>query len=104
MPHWKTHGDIRRELLRRIPRVENVETGRNRHNAWCCGAGAGVKSAFSTLALFASLERLKEAREVAPTLVSACPFCKRNFNDANEEYGMGLEIMDLVELVDLAMS
>jgi len=29
-----------------------------------------------------------------------CPFCRTNLNDANKEFNMGFEIIDLIELID----
>ena len=93
-----------RELLASIPGLEIVEMPRNRHNAWCCGAGAGVKSSFKELASFASTERLQEAMDTgAEILSSACPFCYRNLSDAKEENKMNIQIMDLMELVNMSM-
>ncbi len=74
---------------------------RNRANAWCCGAGAGVKSQFKEWAIEIAAERIKEARSTgAALIVSACPFCERNFKDAgatNKE--AALPIKDVIELV-----
>ncbi|MHA1580483.1 MAG: (Fe-S)-binding protein [Candidatus Freyarchaeota archaeon] len=93
-----------RELLRSIPGIELVEMPRNRHNAWCCGAGGGVKSSFKELASFAATERLREALETgAEVLSSACPFCYRNLSDAKEESKMNIQILDLMELVQMSM-
>lgn len=58
-----------REVIGRIPGLELVEMVRNRRNAWCCGAGAGVKSAFKDLALFTATERIKEAREAGASVL-----------------------------------
>ncbi|MEM2146571.1 MAG: (Fe-S)-binding protein, partial [Candidatus Jordarchaeaceae archaeon] len=75
-----------RELLRSIPNLELVEMPRNRHNAWCCGAGGGVKSSFKEMASFAALERLREAIATeAEIITSACPFCYKNLSDAKEK-------------------
>jgi heterodisulfide reductase subunit D len=93
-----------RELLQSIPGLELVEMPRNRHNAWCCGAGGGVKSSFKELASFAATERLREAVATgAEILSSACPFCYRNLNDAKEENNMDIQIVDLMELVNMSM-
>jgi Fe-S oxidoreductase len=72
---------------------------REREQAWCCGAGGGVKSAFDDFALWSATKRLKEAKEAgAEALVSACPFCKRNLKEAAEKEE--IEVYDVVELVN----
>jgi len=89
-----------RQMLGVLP-VEFVEMHPNEKNAWCCGAGGGVKSSFPELAQATAAIRLGHARAVnADILVSACPFCKRNLSDANQ--GQVAKVLDIVELVDLA--
>ncbi|MHA1593269.1 MAG: (Fe-S)-binding protein [Candidatus Baldrarchaeia archaeon] len=88
-----------REVIKKIPGLELSEMVRNRRNAWCCGAGAGVKSAFKDLALFAATERLKEAKETgASVLLTACPFCERNLRDAAEAGNFDIKILDVVQV------
>lgn len=90
-----------REVIKQIPGIELVEMERNRNNAWCCGAGGGVKIGFPDWASEISKERLEEAKETGATiLTSMCPFCKTNLSDANEKYNMGFEVLDLIEILD----
>ncbi len=91
-----------REVLKKIPGIELVEMPRNRHNAWCCGSGGGVRSAFKELSEYAGNERIEEAISTgADTLVSCCPFCLNHFKSIvkNKE----IEVMDLSELVRKAI-
>ena len=86
-----------RAVLNEVADIKTMK--REKEQAWCCGSGGGVKSAFDDFALWSATERLKEAKEAgAEALVSACPFCKRNLKEAaeNEE----LEVYDVVELVN----
>jgi Fe-S oxidoreductase len=77
---------------------------RNRDNAWCCGAGSGVKEANPELALWTAGERIKEALATGATaLVSSCPWCERNFKDAATKYGLPVEVLDIAELVAKAI-
>jgi heterodisulfide reductase subunit D len=70
-----------REVLKNIPGIELIEMPRNRQNAWCCGSGGGVRSAFKDLSSFAGNERIEEAKEIkAEAIVSCCPFCLNQFN------------------------
>ena len=93
--------DEPREVYKAIPGIEFKEMRRIRENAWCCGAGGGVKIGYPDWALEISKERVEEAKETgAEVLSSTCPFCRTNLTDANREYDMGLEVLDLVEILD----
>lgn len=92
--------DEPRKVLDSIPGIKFIEMGRIRDNAWCCGAGAGVKSEFKEWAVEISEERIKEAEETgAKYLVSTCPFCERNLRDAAEKMNSDIEVIDLCQLV-----
>jgi Fe-S oxidoreductase len=96
--------DAPRRVLAALPGVELVEMERNRENAWCCGAGAGVSQSDPDLALWTANERLKEARATgAAALVTVCPWCERNFKDAAKEYGQEIPIYDIAELARMAL-
>ncbi len=96
--------DSPRELLARIPGLALVEMERNRENAWCCGAGAGVSQADPDLALWAAGERLQEAMKTGATaIVTSCPWCEKNFLDAARHYHLDIEILDVAQLVALAV-
>ena len=87
-----------REVLKKIPGLELLEMNRNKHNAWCCGSGGGVRSAFKDLSTFAANERIEEAKETtAEAIVSCCPFCLNQFkaNIKNNE----IQALDLSEIV-----
>jgi heterodisulfide reductase subunit D len=91
--------DEPREVLAAIPGLELVEMKRTREFAYCCGAGGGVKSAYPEWALDTAMERVREAMETgAEVLITACPFCERNFRDAVDHMGVKMEVVDLVEL------
>ena len=77
--------DAPRRILEAIPGIELVEMPRNRQNAFCCGAGAGVMSGFPDFARTVASERTREAAGTgAAALVTACPFCEQNLG---ERYG-----------------
>ena len=93
-----------RSVLKSLPGIELVEMERNRENAWCCGAGAGVSQANVDLALWTANERLKEAVSTGATaLVTACPWCERNFKDAVQAFEEKIEIYDIAEIVHKAL-
>jgi Fe-S oxidoreductase len=63
--------------------VELVEMERCREAAWCCGAGGGVREAYPEFSAWTASERVEEARATgADAIVTACPWCERNFLDA----------------------
>ncbi len=93
-----------REILKAIPGVELVEMERNRVFSWCCGAGAGVWEAYEDFANFTASDRIEEAKSTgANALVTACPWCERNFKDTLQTTKQDIEIYDIMELVNLAM-
>lgn len=93
-----------RDVIRAIPGVELVEMERTKEYAWCCGAGGGVKDAYPDFATWTASERIEEAKATgAEALITACPWCKRNFLDAIEENGDRLKVYDVAELVEQAI-
>nr|MDO8084909.1 heterodisulfide reductase-related iron-sulfur binding cluster [Candidatus Sigynarchaeum springense] len=89
-----------RDVIRQVPGLKLVEMERNQGYAYCCGAGGGVKSAFPDFALFTSKNRVKEAKRTgAEILVSACPFCATNLQDAIREEGNTLQYHDISEIL-----
>jgi len=96
--------DPPRNILQSIPGLEFEEMERIREYAYCCGAGGGAKEAYPDFALMAAQERLEEAKSTgADALVTACPWCERNFKDAVQETGEKIEVYDIVEIVLKAM-
>jgi len=92
--------DPPRNVIKSLPGVELVEMYRTREYAWCCGAGGGVIDSYPDFAGWTAAERLKEAEAVgAEAIVSACPWCKRNFLDAAGRSGNDLKVLDIIELV-----
>ncbi|GAH00799.1 unnamed protein product, partial [marine sediment metagenome] len=93
--------EIPREVYKKIPGINFVEMKRNRENAYCCGAGGGVKIGYPDWSVEISKERLEEAKETGATVVSStCPFCRTNLSDANDKFNMGFEVIDLIEILD----
>jgi heterodisulfide reductase subunit D len=91
-----------REVLQKIPGIELVEMNRNKHNAWCCGSGGGVRSAFKDLSMLAATERIEEAKETtAEAVVSCCPFCLNQFKTNIKDNE--IQALDLSELVKKAL-
>ncbi len=96
-----------REVIEKSAKL--VEMERNRKRSRCCGAGAGVKSAFPELAVEVASRRIKDACDTeAEILATSCSFCILNLETALIRYkkdqdGSILRVMDLTELVLMGM-
>jgi Fe-S oxidoreductase len=95
--------DAPREVLDAIPGLRRVEMRRSRDRSFCCGGGG--------LALFyepkedqrMGVKRVQMAAEAgANVIVTACPFCMVNMEDAIKVAGMEgkMTAIDLTELVE----
>jgi Fe-S oxidoreductase len=93
--------DAPRNIIKAIPGVELVEMVRIRENAWCCGAGGGVKEFDPSFARWTAEQRIEEALTTgADALVSACPWCEATLSEAAAGR---IEVLDLAELVASSM-
>ncbi len=96
--------DAPRNIIQSIPGVELVEMYRIKEYAWCCGAGGGAKEGYPDFNAATARFRVEEAKTTgAAALVTACPWCERNFVDAINQNGDNLKVLDLVELVQQAI-
>jgi heterodisulfide reductase subunit D len=92
-----------RRILSQIS--EFIEMKTIKENAKCCGAGGGVKKGFPQLALDVAKTRIKEAEDTgAEYLVSICPFCYRNLNDAIQSLNSQIKMVDLIELISFSLN
>jgi len=92
-----------RNVLLSIPGLKLVEMPHNRENSQCCGAGGGVKAAFSDVASNIGVSRIEEAATTkADLLVTSCPFCCLNFDEAGRQTQL-LPVSDLTEIVAEAL-
>ncbi len=89
-----------RKLLKKL-QMSLKELPRTLKDSFCCGAGSGVRAAYSDFAKWVAKTRLEEVQELNPTiLASACPFCKSNFLEALKEMsGASFKILDISELL-----
>jgi Fe-S oxidoreductase len=96
--------DAPRDIIKSIPGVELIEMERIKENAWCCGAGGGVKEAYPDFNTWTAQERIEEAKSTgAEALVTACGWCERNFIDVINNDGGKMKVFDIVELVQQAI-
>ncbi len=95
--------DDPRNVLDAIPGLKRVEMSRSRDRSFCCGGGG--------LMLFyepkederMGVQRVRMAAEAgANVIVTACPFCMANIEDAIKVAGLEgkMTAIDLTELVD----
>ena len=93
-----------RDVLKGIPGLELVEMERNREFAWCCGSGGGAREAYPDFSGWTAGERIEEAKATgAEAIVSACPWCERNFIDAASKNGEEIKVFDFIDLVKQAI-
>jgi len=96
--------DPPRNVLKHIPGMKLVEMERIREYSWCCGAGGGVREAYPEFSQWTAGERIAEASATgAEALVTACPWCERNFLDAIKVHGDPMKVYDVVDLVQEAI-
>lgn len=102
--------DAPRNIFKRMNNtIDFVEMFRINEYAYCCGSGGGVKVAYPEMAINASINRIEEAefvlneaskgKNVEKLLISACPFCKTNFEDGLKETDKNIKYMDINQLV-----
>ena len=98
--HLGRHNDIYeppRQIIKAICRLK--EMNMTKKAARCCGGGGGVRSAYRDLSLRMARKRLQDVPDGVDYIVTACPLCIRNLSDA----GAAEKVIDLVDLVDMAM-
>jgi Fe-S oxidoreductase len=96
--------DPPRDILKSIPGLKLVEMERIREYAWCCGAGGGCIDAYPEFSAWTAGERIEEATATgAEALVTACPWCERNFLDFINATSRTLKVFDIIELVQQAL-
>ncbi len=94
--------DAPRNVLKSIPGVRLVEMERSRERSLCCGGGGGRMWVEAGEGEKIAEIRVREAAGTgAGTIVTACPFCFSNMDDAVKTAGFEGKIVvkDLTELV-----
>ncbi|TAK34991.1 MAG: hypothetical protein EPO21_07745 [Chloroflexota bacterium] len=97
--------DPPRRVLRSIPGVELVEPADSREHGHCCGGGGDLEIANPELAGSIAVSSLLAFEDTgAGTLVTACQQCKRMFQNAIQQKGSQMKILDVGELVHRALA
>lgn len=88
--------DQPRKVIKEICELEEMRN--SRELARCCGGGGGVRAGYKDLSREIARRRLDDVPPEAKYIVTACPMCVRNLNEAG---GHG-RVIDLVDLVAMA--
>ncbi|MHC1624831.1 MAG: (Fe-S)-binding protein [Methermicoccaceae archaeon] len=96
--------DAPRQLIQSIPGLELVEMKRSRELQRCCGAGGGIKAGAPDLAISMAQKRVQDAIETGATsLLSTCPFCRRNLKDGIKAMNSSMKMEDVMVYLAEAM-
>jgi len=98
--------DDPRDVLDSIPGLHRVEMQRSRDRSFCCGGGGLMLFYEPKEEQRMGVVRVRMAEEAgANVIVTACPFCMVNIEDAIKVAGMEgkMSVIDLAELVDQHM-
>ena len=99
--------DDPRNVLDAIPGLKRVEMNRSRDRSFCCGGGGLMLFYEPKEEQRMGVKRVQMAAEAgANVIVTACPFCMVNLEDAIKVAGLEgkLTAIDLAELVDQQMA
>jgi Fe-S oxidoreductase len=95
--------DTPRQVLDAIPGLKRVEMEKSRDRSFCCGGGGLMLFYEPTEEERMGVLRVRMAAEAgADVIVTACPYCLVNIEDAIKVAGLEgkMEALDLAELVD----
>src|SRR5512133_1360560 len=93
--------DAPRRMIEMATGTMPAEMGRNRGNAFCCGAGGGRMWMEEHSGERINLTRVKEALEEKPdTICVACPYCLTMFEDGLKDVkAEGVRVRDVAEVM-----
>jgi heterodisulfide reductase subunit D len=92
--------EIPRRIIKAIPGIEFQEMYRIKMDSFCCGAGGGVRAEYPDFSIKTAHLRMDEADAVgADIMLTECPFCWRNLDDANTEYNHGKGVLTILEMI-----
>jgi fumarate reductase (CoM/CoB) subunit B len=84
-----------RSIIERICEFEEMASSKK--DARCCGGGGGVRRGYADLARRIAKKRLAEAPADVDYIITACPMCHANLQDA------GGKVLDISELVLMSL-
>jgi Fe-S oxidoreductase len=103
---WNGIYDAPRQLLSRLTNGGGaIEMRRAKATGFCCGAGGARMFMEETIGKRINHERAEEAIATrAQALAAACPFCITMLRDGLLDKGSDMQVRDVVELIDEAVS
>jgi len=89
-----------REILKKIKGLEFVEMEEPDR---CCGAGGGVRSGKLELALKMGKKKVDMIKKLGvDAVVTICPFCQYNIQDALQQEGLDIEVLNILKILEMA--
>jgi heterodisulfide reductase subunit D len=96
--------DTPRKIIQSIPGVVLVELEHNRAGSLCCGGGGNLETTAPELAGKLAEAKIEEIQQSgADLVVTACQQCVRTIASSARRQRLDLKVMDLSELVCMAM-
>jgi heterodisulfide reductase subunit D len=87
-----------------IPGVKLVELENNRKKTVCCGGGGNVEMVDPELSAGIAQKKIDEIQNTgADIIVTSCQQCVRTISTRARKQGIKLKVMDLTEIVMMAM-
>ena len=89
-----------REILRALPGVQLVEMAHHGRHSLCCGGGGNLEMIDPALSTAMARRKVEEAQATgATTIVTTCQQCVRTMTTYVRRNKLGLEVLDLAQLV-----
>jgi heterodisulfide reductase subunit D len=96
--------DAPRNVLKAIPGVNFVELPNSRENCNCCGGGGNLEMIDAGLSTGIAKSKIEEALSTgADAIVTSCQQCVRTMLTYSKRNKVGLEVMDITQLVQQAL-
>jgi heterodisulfide reductase subunit D len=94
-----------RDVIRSIPGIKLVEMEHNRENCICCGGGGNLEMFDPGLSSGIAGTKMDEVmRTGAQTVITSCQQCVRIMNSYVRRNKMTLDVMDIVQLIQKALT
>jgi len=93
-----------REVLKMIPGVKLVELENNREKTVCCGGGGNIEMVDPELSAGIAKKKINEIHNTgSDIIVTSCQQCVRTISTRARKQGIKLKVMDVTEIVMMAM-